>query len=551
MSEKKIRVERDANSSSGFMANVMLLMFAQIAVKVLGLVYKLIITNIDGFGDTGLGYYSSGYQIYTVLLALSSIGISSVISKVVSERMAIGDRKGAQRVFKICIAFFGSIGFVLSFLLFFGADFLAATIYNVPDTSYVMRVLAPAIGFVSISAVLRGYFAGLNDMKPTSFSQIFEQILNCVLSILFVVLLIGQEPYIMAAGGNFSSTVAIWVTFIYMIIYYRKHRIVYDKTQVSPEDTKSNRELLRMILILSVPITVSSLVSVINPLIDTATVSRCIQNTYAFMFDSKEALETYAMSMTGILAKVDTLVNMPIAVNCAFSTALTPVVAASFMIKDYDTIKKRMDSSTLLTMVIVVPCMFGFIFLAGPILHLLYPNASDGAGVLILYAIAMLFTGLCQNFYGGLYGLGKNYIPAISLIVGGVLKLVLNFILFSYREIGIYGAGISSIICAIVTFAITYIAFTKSVQLKLEMGKMIYKPMIAGIVMGLCAFGINAGLSLIIRPRLATIIAILAAVVIYFILVLGLRILSKEEMLNLPMGGRLYRLGVKLHFYKD
>ena len=156
-------------------------MFAQIMVKVLGLVYKFVITNFDGFGDTGLGYYSSGYQIYTVLLALSSIGIPSVVAKLVSERVAVKDDKGAQRIFKICMTFFVGVGAILSLGLFFGADFIATTMFNVPDTKYVMQVLAPAITFVSASAVFRGYFAGLDDMKPTSYSQIIEQFLNCVL----------------------------------------------------------------------------------------------------------------------------------------------------------------------------------------------------------------------------------------------------------------------------------------------------------------------------------------------------------------------------------
>lgn len=179
-------MDQTNKKTNSFMQNVLILMFAQIMVKVLGLVYKFVITNFDGFGDTGLGYYSSGYQIYSLLLALSSIGIPSVISKLVSERIAIGDQKGAQRIFKICLALFTGIGAVLSLVLYFGAEYIANTVYNVVDTMYVMKALAPAIVFVSASAVFRGYFAGQNNMKPTSYSQIIEQLLNCILSIVFV-----------------------------------------------------------------------------------------------------------------------------------------------------------------------------------------------------------------------------------------------------------------------------------------------------------------------------------------------------------------------------
>ena len=174
MKEKGLK--RTANS---FMKNVVILIFSQLLIKVLGLVYKLVITNVPGFGDTGLGYYSAGYQIYALLLTLSSIGIPSVISKLVSERIAIGDTKGADRIFRVAFKLFTTIGFVLSIGLFFSADFIATNILNVPDVAYVMKVLSPAIVFVAMSAVLRGYFSGQQNMKPTSVSQTLEQFLTC------------------------------------------------------------------------------------------------------------------------------------------------------------------------------------------------------------------------------------------------------------------------------------------------------------------------------------------------------------------------------------
>ena len=211
------------------MKNVLLLMVSEIVVKVLGLVYRLVITNIEGFGDAGLGYYSSGYQIYALLLTLCSIGIPSVISKLVSERLAVGNNYGAQRIFKTALKLFTGIGLFLSLGLFFGADLIATKILNVPDVAYVLRVLAPAIVFVAMSAVFRGYFSGQQNMKPTSVTQILEQFLNCVLTILFVYALVGKEPYIMAAGGNLSTTLSIIITFLYLITYYKKNKIKVDK----------------------------------------------------------------------------------------------------------------------------------------------------------------------------------------------------------------------------------------------------------------------------------------------------------------------------------
>ena len=164
------------NKGFSFMKNVLLLMLSEILVKVLGLVYRLVITNVEGFGDAGLGYYSAGYQIYALLLTLCSIGIPSVISKLISERLAVGNNYGAQRIFKTALKLFTGIGLFFSVTLFFGADFIATNILNVPDVAYVLRVLAPAIVFVAMSAVFRGYFSGQQNMKPTSVTQVLEPI---------------------------------------------------------------------------------------------------------------------------------------------------------------------------------------------------------------------------------------------------------------------------------------------------------------------------------------------------------------------------------------
>lgn len=547
-STKEQKGEKRAPS---FMKNVLILMFSQIMVKILGLVYKFVITNFEGFGDTGLGYYSAGYQVYTILLALSSIGISSAVAKLVSERIAIGDQKGAQRIFRICMTFFVGIGLISSFALFFGAEYIATAIYNVPDTKYVMQVLAPAIAFVTASSVFRGYFAGFDDMKPTSNSQIIEQIFNCVLSITFVYALLGKEPYIMAAGGNLSTTLAILLTFFYLIAYYKKKKIKVDKKQISPEENLTTSNLLKKILIISVPITISSVISVISPLIDSATVSRCIQSAFASMYPIKEELEALAMAKAGILSKVDTLVNLPIAINVAFSTALVPAISAAFAKKDYKMASKRMTFSLFASLLIILPCITGFIALAQPILNLLYPTANDGAGVLQIFSISMLFIALNQTINGGLYGLNKTYIPAISLVVGIGIKFALNMILISNPQIEIMGAGMSTIICQGIAFLISFVVLQKYIKLPIKLGRMIVAPTVAATIMGICTYFINIGLNELVGSTISTILSIILGGIIYTIMIFLLKILTKEDIMMIPFGTKLYGLLVKFKIYKE
>ena len=537
---------------ASFMKNVLILMFAQISVKLLGLIYRLVITNAEGFGNTGLGYYSTGYQIYSLLLALSSIGIPSVVSKMVSERIAIGDNKGAQRIFKISMTFFVSLGLAFSLLLFFAAEPIATLVFNVPDVKYVMQVLAPAIVFVAASAVFRGYFAGQNDMKPTSASQILEQFFNCVLSITFVYALIGKEPYIMAAGGNLSSTLAIIITFMYLILYYKRRKIRVSKKQISPEKNKTNGQLLKAILAMSIPITISSVISVVNPIIDSSTVSRCIQTAFAgIITGGKEALEEYAMNMTGILAKMDTLVGLPVAINVAFSTALTPAIAAAIAKKDYKTASKRLSFSLFSSLIIVLPCAAGFIALAQPILNLIYPTASDGAPILMLYSISMIFIALSQTINGGLYGLNKTKTPAIALAVGALIKFILNIILISNPNIGIIGAGISSIVCQVVAFTICFTSLRKSIRLNLNLKDNIIKPIASAVTMGVLVYLISSGLSKVMNGNIATIISILCGVLIYTAMILLTKSLKKEDILMIPFGSKVYPLLVRMGIYKE
>ena len=546
MKEKGLK--KTANS---FMKNVVILIFSQLLIKVLGLVYKLVITNIPGFGDTGLGYYSAGYQIYALLLTLSSIGIPSVISKLVSERIAIGDTKGANRIFKVAFKFFTTIGFILSIGLFLGADIIANNILNVPDVAYVMKVLSPAIVFVAMSAVLRGYFSGQQNMKPTSVSQTLEQFLNCVLSITFVYACIGKDTYIMAAAGNLSTTCAIVITFVYLMMYFKKNKLDTRDSIISPEKKKTNKELLKIILGISIPITISSLISVISGVIDTATVSNCMQIAYSEAVASKEELEQIAMSATGILSKVDTLVSFPLAINLAFSTALTPAISEALAKKDKKTASRRLSFSFFASLIIIMPCALGLIVLSEPILKMLYPTASYGAGVFMIASVSMILTALSQTLTGGLYGVNQSKIPAIAAGLGAVIKFILNMILISNPNIGIYGASISSFVYQVIVFFICYNVMNRCVNMHIKFKTHILKPVISALGMGVVVFLGYKLFNSFLGNTISTIISITLGAISYCSLILFTKTLKKDDIMMIPYGTNIYNVLLKMKIYKE
>ena len=255
------------------MGNVSIILFAQIIIKILGMVYRMVITNIDGFGDAGNGFYTAGFQVYTVLLAISSVGIPNAIAKLVSERAALEDYRGAHRIFKSAFAMFAVIGAVFSILLYAGSDFVANTIIGIDGVKYVMRALSPSIFFVCVSSVIRGYFQGLNDMRATSRSQIYEQLFKCSLTILLVILTVGTMPVamqwisrfallyngeititppeIMAAWANAASSIATALSFIYIVYFYFRQRSEFSdkiKKSTAPTIKSSTKKLLFSIL---------------------------------------------------------------------------------------------------------------------------------------------------------------------------------------------------------------------------------------------------------------------------------------------------------------
>jgi len=540
---------------SSFMKNVLMLMGAQLVIKILGFIYKLVIINIEGFGDIGNGYYSTGYQIYALLLTLSSVGIPTVIAKLVSERVAIGDHKGAHRVFRIALKTFTTIGIVTSLGLFFGAEAIAKHIINVEAVKYTLMVLAPAIMFVPASAVLRGYFAGLGTMKPTSITQTLEQFLNCLLTITFVYATVGQDTAIMAAAGNLSSTVAIIIAFIYIAMFYRSRRkeILSDcEAQTIETETKTTKQLLKTIFAMSIPMTIGSLIAVLNSTIDTVTVSNCMQVAFQNIVQGgKEVLELEAMKATGIISKVDTIIRLPLAINAAFYTALVPVLAASIAKKDMKTASKRFSFSLVATILIMIPCTIGLIVLAEPILKTIYPSSYEGAAVLAITALSMLIVAINEVINGGLYGIGKVHIPAIALAVGGIVKAVLNIILISNPKINILGSPISSVICQIVALFICMPYLRKHIEIKLNFKNHIVKPIISAIVMGIVALATYNFVINIFGNAISTLISIGFAAIAYGIMIVITKTLTKEEIYMIPFGTKLYKILLKLKIYKE
>ena len=536
----KSHLKRENKTS--FLKNVLMLMFSQVAVKVLGLLYRVVIVDVENFGNVGNGYYATGYQIYMILLAISSLGIPNVMSKLVSERVAKGDYKSAHRVFKLSLYMFGLFGAFLGLVLFFCADFISANLLRAEGVKYTLKVLAPALAIVPVSAVLRGYFAGLGSMKANSTSQVIEQFFNCVLSIGFVYACVGKDTAIMAAAGNLSTSCACAIALFYLALFYKQRRgdILYEcSEQTHINRTETDGKLIKTILALCVPITLSSLISTAAANIDTVTVSNCIQSALSSSISDAALLEEKAMELYGVLQKCETLTHLPLAISATLCTAIVPVIAASIAKKDHVEAEKKISSATLISSLVIFPCTGGFIALASPILKLLYPSVPDGGLVFILLSSVLPLAAFTQLLNGVFYGIGKQAVPAIALGIGSVIKLLLNLWLMAIPSLNIYGAVIGTIVYHIVTFIIQVALLFRYMKIKLNLIQNILKPLVSAALMSVAVFGCYKALSTLGGNTFATFGSILTGVIVYVLVLLLLRTLNEEDIKGLPMGSKL------------
>ncbi len=532
--EKNLNIKRER-----FLTNVLVVMVSQVLIKLLGLIYKIYLTNRDGFGDDGNSIYGAGYQIYALLLLLSSVGIPSAIAKLVSEKVAKDDYKGAHRIFKVSFYTVGVIGLICTCILFFGANFIANSLIMLPEAELTLKCLAPSIVIVTLSSTIRGYFNGRSAMKATANSQSLEQIFKTAFTIIFVELVAfgyGNNTELMAAGATVATTLSVVFSFIYIFIFYAKRRKIIHEENLQHEDVYEEETMfktIKTILAVSIPISLTSIISSINKSIDSVTVMRGLTT---FMSHAE------AKTQYGILSgKVDTLVSLPLSINIAIAVAILPYISFAYEKKDTKGIMKNLNLAFLFTLLIAFPCAFGLSVFSGPILNLVFPKASAGAGILTAISPLIIFSVLTQTLNSALQGLGDYKTPVIALIIGAIVKAILNIVLIPIPSIGIYGAIISSIVCQVIAFAVGYVSLKRLTGLKLTVVKSVVKPLLSAIIMSIVSFGTYYLLKLVISAKIATVIGMGVAVLVYLGSILLLKVFEKEDVQDIPFAKKFAR----------
>ena len=530
-------------SNRTFLRGAAILGIAGLLVQVMGAVFRIPLGNI--IGDEGMGYYQTAYPIYVFLLVFSTNGAPAAISKMTSERIALGCHSEAHRVFKLSFLLMLALGVIASGIFFFGAEHIVTALKN-PGAYYAMVSIAPALLFVPIMAVFRGYFQGLQQMEPTAVSQLVEQAVRVAVGLTLAVVLIPKGIEYAAAGATIGTSIGpIAGVLILFIIYYVKRKKLYQEIDKNSSSTEreSAGKIIRTLAAIAVPITIGVSILPIMNIVDVAIVMRRLQ---AIGFGLKETNALYGQ-LTGMAGPV---INIPMALALSIALSMVPAIAAANSLHDTAFLNMNVRLGLRTAMIIGVPCTIGLMALAEPIMLLIYPmqaeSASSAAPCLFILAIGIIFLNVAQTMAGILQGLGKPYVAVVNLGAGVVVKAIATYILTGIPSLNVQGAAIGSSIAYAVIGILNFISVKKHTGAKFDLTLSVWKPMFSGVIMGIVVLGIYYGGRNVIGGSLATVLSIGLGAAVYGIMLLKTKSIESHEIKLFPKGEKLEKLLSKL-----
>ncbi len=553
----------------------MFLAAASFISHVIGLLYKVPLTNI--LGDEGMAIYSSAFSIYALLLTFSAIGIPSAISKLISERIATGHIKNAQRVFKVALVYTTLIGTTTACLLWVGAEQVSLFIANNTTLTMPLRALAPTLIIVSMIAIVRGYFQGMGNMAPSAVSQVIEQVFNATFAIVLAYTLSGHGVIAAATGATFGPGIGALISLGFLIIIYGVVQRRFYKQQASQttetiqtQTKESTRMILKQILLIVVPILLTSSVFSITTTIDQKMLyAQLPVAVNALLEEGEEArlpihdidtlIATYdtrlqdtseetlnlptliSQKLVGqYMGKYVTLLNLPVSLIVQLATAAIPAVAAAMMLKDYMLLRKRIYTVLSTGIMLAVPAAIGLSVFGEVIVPLLFSSAPDGGRLILYGGIGVIPMALAQLSGGMLQGMGKQRIPVKNALIACALKIIFNALFLMNPYCHIYSVIYSTTICYCIYAFLNIRALNHTINLEIKWHTLIGKPVIAASVMGVIAYSV---FYLLNRWQSFTFIwltgAIGVGVIVYFVVLLLIGGLTKEILRTIPGGNIL------------
>lgn len=549
-----------AKKRSNFLVQGGILAAASLLVRLIGLLYRIPMTNI--IGDEGMGYYTYAFDIYNIALILSSYSLPLAVSKLIASRAINKEYRNSYRIFKCAMCFAFIMGLSATLIIFFGADFFAKIISNNPNVAMPLRVLSPTILVFAVMGVLRGFYQGKNTMIPTAVSQVLEQIVNAAVSIGASYILVKNfnKPTYGAAGGTLGTFAGAFVSLLFLLfvfIIYKpilKKQMRKDKSQTR----ESYGDIMKLLILTIFPIILSQTVYQISGLVDGSLFGHIMASKEVTSFDrvflKASAGQKYTKEYIGILkgiygSKYLLLTNVPVAIAAAMGSAIVTSITASKARGMDDAIRDKIHSSVKLNMIIAIPSAIGMGVLASPILQFIFGDGRKlPANLMSLGALSIVFYALSTVTSSVLQGINKLHIPVRNSAISLGIHIILVFVMLKFTPLSTYALVIGNVTFALSVSILNWISIEKYMDYKQEIKKTFAVPGISAVLMGAAAYFSYQGLYLLTKiSRLSTVIAILIAVIVYFIVLLLFKGIEEEELQALPKGGTMVRLLRKFH----
>lgn len=534
-------------SSHGFIMQAGVLVMAGVIVKILGLLYRSPLTAI--IGDEGNGYYGAAFNIYLIILTISSYSIPTAISKVVSQRLALKEYGNAQKVFRCALYYVAVVGTIASMILFFGADFLVEE-----NSAKVLRVFAPTIILYGFLGVLRGYFQAHRTMVQTSVSQILEQLLNATVSVGVAYLLTNSVKNsdattravygaIGSALGTGSGVVIalLFMSCVYLLNYKGIHkRIKRDRTK----NKETYGEIMKVILLMVTPIILSSFIYNASTAFN--------QTVFVKIFMHVKGLpESEVSKMYGIFSqKSVVLANIPIAMGAAMSSAMIPMVSGAYAKGEIKEINQRVASGIRTTMLMSIPAVVGLAVLAKPIVLLLFPQKESlemASNLLRGLSITVIFYQISTISNGVLQGIGKVNKPVVNASISLAIQSAVLIPLLLFTDLGLYSLVIATVVYSFSICVLNQFGVRKYIGYRQEFLRTFMVPIAAAAFMGAVAFGVYQGLYYFSGSNIVSLlVSIMASVIVYFPAIIKIGGVGETELRALPKGHLIVRVSKKV-----
>ncbi len=549
------------NNNGGIIVQAGILAAASIVVRIIGLLYRSPLTAV--IGDEGNGYYGYAFNIYSIILMVSSYSIPSAISKLMAQKLALGEYRNAQRVFYCTMAYALTVGAAFSLFVWFGAGLLVP-----PRSVPVLRVLAPTIFIFAILGVLRGYFQANQTMVQTSISQILEQIVNAAVSIgaawfFMHRLAAGQDVHEQAVYGAMGSALGtgsgVMTALIFMAVMYLVNRRYFMKRirrdRTSRDDPWTG--IMRDTILVITPFILSGFILNL-----TTTVNQTIFSK--IMIGAKGLDEIDITTAYGIFSnKAVVITNIPISIATAVAAAIIPNISSAYARKDKEETRRRVIAAVRITNIIATPCALGLIALARPVTMVLFPQWESlglASALLALLGVTVIFYSIATIMNAALQSIGRMQMPLVSAGIALVVQTLVLVVLLFATNMGVFALVLVSVLYSLMIFLLDSYFLQRYLKLDMDLYNVFARPLFAAAIMGVAAYGLYTmfevflelmgSRSLYLNNLIAMVPAILAAVLIYFFALIRMGTLSEEDILGLPKGSMLLKIFRKLKWMK-